>query len=98
MEIITNKGYPRGEQQQDVDKTMSEGQGQAGKTVAGLRKVFGTWNKQGGHKAHRNPLLDTLLQCSLVQAASKKWKKLVFSVHFQKGCLSKESLDCSISH
>lgn len=45
MKIITNKGYPRDEQQQDVDKTMSEGQGQAGKTVAGLRKVFGTWNK-----------------------------------------------------
>lgn len=55
MKIITNKGYPRDEQQQDADQTMSEGQGQVGKTVASLRKVFGTWNKQGGHKAHRNP-------------------------------------------
>lgn len=50
MKIIPNKGYPRDEQQPDIDKTMSEGQGQAGKTVAGLRKAFGTWNKQGGHK------------------------------------------------
>lgn len=49
MKITANKGYPRAEQQQDDDKNMSDGQGQAGKTVAGLRKVFGTWNKCGEH-------------------------------------------------
>lgn len=68
MKITTNKEYPRAEQQQDDDKNMSDGQRQAGKTVASLREVFGTWNKHGEHKAHRNP--------SWIFCSNAIWSKL----------------------